>query len=129
MSESPLLVMQKQVSKWVSTRFGNACLLDKKERAMRVLEEALELAQASGVNSMDVKVILNHVYARPVGEVAQEHAGVLVSLLASATANGLYLDLETESEIARIWSVPEEEILRKQAMKNNAGITKYRRDL
>lgn len=92
---------------------------------MRVVEEAMELAQSVGVNSMDIKVILNHVYARPVGEVAQEHAGVMISLLASATASGLSLGEITEAEIDRVWSVPLEKILEKQAFKNRAGITKY----
>lgn len=96
---------------------------------MRVLEEALELAQASGIYRGQVSIIANHVYSRPKGEVSQEHAGVMVSLLASATANGLYLEDITQTEIDRIWSVPLETILEKQAMKNRAGITKYRSEL
>lgn len=92
---------------------------------MRVLEEALELAQASGVNGEEIWTIYDHVWSRPVGDIAQEHAGVLVSLLASATANELDLEDIADEEIARIWCVPIETILEKQKLKNRAGITKY----
>ena len=101
--------------------------MDKKERAMRVLEEALELAQASGITPPEISVIFEHVWSRPAGEVAQEHAGVMVSLLASCTANQILLEEVTATEIDRIWSVPLEKILEKQKMKNRAGITKYNR--
>jgi hypothetical protein len=94
---------------------------------MRVLEEALELAQSVGLNEFDIQDLTEHVFSRPVGEIAQEHAGVMVSLLASATANGFSLADVTEAEIARIWEVPLETILEKQKMKNRAGITKYSR--
>jgi hypothetical protein len=120
-----LAAMQKSVSKWVNTRFGNECLLDRKERAMRVVEEAMELAQSVGLTYGDCITIAGHVFARPAGEVAQEHAGVMVSLLASATANGFLLEDVTKVEIERIWAVPLETILEKQKMKNRAGITKY----
>lgn len=95
---------------------------------MRVVEEAIELAQASELTKWDIYTIARHVYSRPIGEVSQEHAGVMVSLLASATANGLDLELITDAEIRRIWAVPKEKLLEKQAFKNNAGITKYRRE-
>jgi hypothetical protein len=74
---------------------------------------------------LEVDVISEHVFSRPVGEVGQEHAGVMVSLLASCTANQLYLETVTEAEIDRIWAVPLETILEKQKLKNRAGITKY----
>ena len=92
---------------------------------MRVVEEAMELAQSVGCSMLDVDVISEHVFSRPVGNVGQEHAGVMVSLLASATANGLLLEDVTKVEIERIWAVPLETILEKQKMKNRAGITKY----
>jgi hypothetical protein len=99
--------------------------MDKHERAMRMLEEALELAQASGVTAPEISVIFEHVWSRPVGNIGQEHAGVMISLLSSATANGIYLEDVTQAEIDRIWAVPLETILEKQKMKNRAGITKY----
>ena len=96
---------------------------------MRVLEEALELARAVGVKEGEVFIISNYVYTQEhIGEVEQEHAGVMISLLASATANGVTLEKVTQEEIERIWAVPEEKILAKQAVKNRAGITKYNRE-
>lgn len=141
---TPMETIQRTVSTWVSTRFGNKCLLDKQERAMRVVEEAMELAQSVGINTKyrddkakaelsrdipyEILVIAKHVFSRPDGEPAQEHAGVLVSLLASATANGISLEEVTNKEIERIRSIPLEKILEKQAFKNRAGITKYTRE-
>jgi NTP pyrophosphatase (non-canonical NTP hydrolase) len=123
-----IAVLQKRVSKWVNTRFGNACLKDSHERALRVLEEALELAQAAGVTSTEIVTVAEHVWSRPVGEIRQEHAGVLVSLLASATANGIDLEDAVVDEIERINAVPLAKILEKQRLKNRAGITKYKKE-
>ena len=94
---------------------------------MRVVEEAMELAQSVGCSMLDVDVISEHVFSRPVGNVGQEHAGVMVSLLASATANGFLLEDVTRTEIERIWEIPVEKLLEKQAFKNRAGIAKYNR--
>ena len=92
---------------------------------MRVVEEAVELAQSVGCSMLDVDTISEHVFNRPVGNVGQEHAGVMVSLLASATANGFLLEDVTHTEIVRLWEIPLEKLLEKQAFKNKQGITKY----
>jgi NTP pyrophosphatase (non-canonical NTP hydrolase) len=115
-------------SKWVNTQFGNTCLKDSHERALRVLEEALELAQAAGVTPTETVTVATHVWSRPVGDIRQEHAGVLVSLLASATSNGIDLEDAVVEEIERIWDMPLDKILERQRLKNRAGITKYQKD-
>jgi NTP pyrophosphatase (non-canonical NTP hydrolase) len=124
----PIVVLQKRVSRWVNTRFGNECLKDSHERALRVLEEALELAQAAGVTSTEIVTVATHVWSRPVGDIRQEHAGVLVSLLASATSNGIDLEDAVVEEIERIFDVPLAKIQEKQRLKNRAGITKYQKE-
>jgi NTP pyrophosphatase (non-canonical NTP hydrolase) len=124
----PIVVLQKRVSKWVNARFGNACLTDNHERALRVLKEALELAQAAGVSPAEIIAVANHVWSRPIGDIRQEHAGVLVSLLASATSNGIDLEDAVVEEIERLWDMPLVEIREKQRWKNRAGVTKYQKD-
>ncbi len=49
-------------------------------RALRVLEEAAELAQACGVPAETAKQCVNVVYDRPVGDVTQEVGGVLMTI-------------------------------------------------
>jgi len=100
--------------------------MDKHERAMRVLEEAMELFQASGGTMLEADVISEHVWSRPVGDPPQELAGVMVSLLAACTAFGYNLETITRTEINRICSVSKEVLLAKQAFKNEQGITKYK---
>ena len=78
---------QKAVREWISTRFGRTTLQDPQERIARVVEEACELAQASGMEIADLKAIAAYVYARPPGEVKQEAAGVAVTLFALAEAH------------------------------------------
>lgn len=119
----PLMVMQNQAAQLVDSRFGLQALISKTERAKRVVEEALELAQAVGVDQEECMLIMEHVFFRPVGEISQEHAGVMVSLLASAVANDLDLEAVTQEEIKRVWSIPEDVLQAKLALKRKAMIS------
>jgi hypothetical protein len=83
---------QEGVARWVGAAFGERVAMDPRERAFRFLEEALELVQAAGLRSSDATRLVNYVYERPVGVVAQEVGGVMVTLAALCAA--FYLDLE-----------------------------------
>lgn len=120
-----LRVANRRVAEWVYDRFGETCLMDKKERNLRVLEEAIELCQTAGITPEEVDIVSKHVFSRPVGEAHQELAGVFVSLLASFWAHGLDPQMVLHEEIERVLSVPKEVILAKQQYKNRQGITKY----
>lgn len=97
--------LTSRIVNWVTTRFGVAVALDRQERALRLLEESLELAQAEGVPLDKVASLACHVYDRPVGEPAQELAGVAVCVLAYAhAANADVLDLARQ-EVERIEKV------------------------
>ncbi len=112
---------QKRIKDWVIRTFGEALFTDRRERAARVVEEAIELAQAEGLNLLEVDLISMRVYSRPAGEVSQEAAGLSVCLLAYADTAGMDLDAVTLTEIERIESVPVEKFRRKQAEKAAAG--------
>lgn len=118
----PLVIMQLQAAKLVRNRFGTLAQISKKERARRVIEEAMELGQSVGLSMLDVDTISEHVFNRPVGEISQEHAGVLVSLLASAVANQIDLEEVTQAEIKRVWNIPEDVLQAKLALKREAMI-------
>ena len=116
---------QKVVREWISTRFGRTTLQDPQERIARVVEEAYELSQASGMEIADLEAIAAYVYARPLGEVKQEAAGVAVTLFALAEAHRFDLLLETEKEIERITHLPATISQRKQAAKATAGVGRF----
>jgi len=92
---------QKKVYAWVETRLGKLNQ-NKKERALRFLEESLELVQTIGVTESDIFAVLAHVYSKPQGETAQEIGGVGVTLLALSEATGISFDWALEREITRI---------------------------
>lgn len=61
-------------------------------RAMRLLEEALELAQAEDVTSHEAEVILYQVYGKIKGMPHKELGGVLMTVAAYAGSRGYDLE-------------------------------------
>ncbi len=95
--------LQANLAEWLTAALGEETLNDPKARAMRVLEEAVELAQAVGIPSSKVVLQVNHTFARPPGEPSQEVAGVLNAALLAAHSlgkSGLRLG---EAELQRAW--------------------------
>ncbi|GAB7553906.1 hypothetical protein NRB_34160 [Novosphingobium sp. 11B] len=82
--------------------FGNAATGDVRERTVRFLEEAVELAQAVGVGKADVARVSDYVYSRPVGEPSQEVGGVLVTLAALCGETAIDLEWAVTTEFNRI---------------------------
>lgn len=99
---------QFRVRDWVISCFGREVADDKRERAHRFLEEALELAQAAGVTDDEVCKLLNYVYARPVGDVSKEVGGVMNTLGALCGAYRSSLMGEAERELDRCWAIRDE---------------------
>lgn len=95
-----------------------------KERALRVLEEAVELAQAEGVDITMVNRLTDHVYSKPPGEPAQEVGGVAVTLLCYCERRGISLETEEVREFRRVLALPPEHFAARHAAKDAAGITK-----
>jgi hypothetical protein len=115
------LDLECRVAEWVRTRIG-ADHLQPRERAMRLLEEAAELAQAEGITSDLAIKQLEHVYSRPAGEPSQEAAGVAVTLLGWCASRGeRLLDLAIR-EIQRIEAKPLEQIRGSLARKDDADL-------
>jgi len=96
------------VGAWVGEEFGRVLQFphDPTERALRVLEEALELAQACGVTPQQARGLADHVFAKPLGMVSQEAAQVLICLLALAHATQLSLEYAFRAEWRRIMDQP-----------------------
>ncbi len=111
---------QKAVLKWAVDSFGPIAL-NRDERAARLVEEAVEVAQVEGVRAEVVQRILARVYSRPPGELGQEIGGCGITLLALAENAGIDHDTEVLREWRRVLSKPRNWWERKHAEKVAAG--------
>lgn len=107
---------QHKVADWLLECFGAEIASDKEERNHRFLEEALELVQACDATQSEAHQLVDYVYGRPVGEKPQEVGGVMVTLAALCSAQGMDMHAAGETELARIWTKVEK-IRAKQAAK------------
>lgn len=111
--------LQKAVAGWVSATFGKSVQDSRRERAMRVCEEGIELAQSEGLGFDVIQRLAVRVYDRPKGEPTQEGAGVGVTLFAWADAAGLDLRTIVLDELARV-SDPEVQVKCREKAKEKA---------
>ncbi|WP_210270029.1 hypothetical protein [Aureimonas mangrovi] len=93
---------QTRVGAWMIDCFGEEVSADKTERADRFIEEALELAQATGWTADRGHALVDYVFGRPVGEPGQEVGGVMVTLAALCNVHGIDIDAEARREVDRI---------------------------
>jgi NTP pyrophosphatase (non-canonical NTP hydrolase) len=105
---------------WAVDSFGPIAL-NRDERAARLAEEAMEVAQAEGVPLLTLQRIAERIYSRPVGELGQEVGGLGITLYALAANCGLDLFAEIEREWRRVLSKPRDWWQRKHAEKVAAG--------
>lgn len=113
---------QYAVAVWCSAAFGAAHAASVPQRGIRLAEEAIEAAQAAGCSAEMVHKLVDYVFSRPCGELAQELGGVAVTLLALADAAGLSAADEEDREINRILALPLEHFAERAAAKAAAGI-------
>ena len=95
---------QSRVHDWFTACFSLPVQSNVEERSHRFLEEALELAQASGCTREDALSLVEYVYSRPEGDAYQETGGVLVTLAALSSTLAIDMELAGESELKRNWS-------------------------
>jgi len=89
-------------SDWAIRCFGQAHVTNKRIRALRLVEEAIEYAQACGVLDHDVIFTAEQVYKRPPGDRYQELGGVFMTAIVAAAAQGWDVDLVFETELRRV---------------------------
>jgi deoxycytidylate deaminase/NTP pyrophosphatase (non-canonical NTP hydrolase) len=100
--DSEVMTEQQRVAAWVRETLGGEALQNTPERALRTVEEVLELAQACGVGAEMLHKLVDYVLARPVGDAAQEIAGCLVTLYSVAETLDVDAKAAFEEEILRI---------------------------
>jgi NTP pyrophosphatase (non-canonical NTP hydrolase) len=97
-----LAELQNRVGVWMAQVFGPTVAGDTHERGLRLLEEAIELAQALKVSQQNAHRLVDYIFDRPAGEPAQEMGGVFVTLAATADAVGVSLAHAAAREVDRI---------------------------
>jgi hypothetical protein len=112
---------QSLVGDWVRRTFGDD-LMCAEERVSRVLEEAIELAQAEGLAPSRIHALIDHVYSKEPGDRRQEVGGLEVTILAYCATTSLSVDECEAHEIARVLSKPAGHFRERQAAKASAGI-------
>jgi len=113
----------RHVLKWAEATFG-AVATDPAERAMRFVEEAIEVAHAIGLEPERVRAIVDRVYSREQGTLPREIGQAQITLETFAENIGVNADLEANKEFARIQAIPREEWARRHAAKVQLGIAK-----
>lgn len=113
--------MQTRIAEWVRSRLGDDAM-SPQERGTRLLEEALELAQAVGVTSETALRLHGHVFSKEQGQIKQEIGGVMVTLLALAEGTGNDAYGCGLMELERIESLPPEKFKKRQDLNASLGI-------
>lgn len=112
---------QVQTHAWCLAAFGDHDARSVQQRGIRLAEEAIETAQACGCDPAMLHRLIDHVYAKPVGELAQELGGLGVTLLALAEAAGLSADQAERREVQRVLAKPLAHFAARNAAKKAAG--------
>jgi NTP pyrophosphatase (non-canonical NTP hydrolase) len=112
---------QARTHAWCVAAFGDHDARSVQLRGLRLVEEAIEAAQAAGCDAGMVHRLVDHVYAKPVGELVQELGGVSVTLLNLAQAAGFSADRAERLEIERVLSRPLADFAARNAAKKQAG--------
>ena len=115
------MTLEERVQHWIVTRIGVKYAY-RRERAMRLLEEAIELAQAEGITEEMVNRQTRHVFSRPAGEPDQEAAGVGVCFAGWCAATGHSMVSLTLREVERIEAKPLGQIRGSLARKQDADL-------
>lgn len=79
---NPLTNLADRTARWVVRTFGLPNLTDRRERARRIVEEAIEVAQSEGIDEARVRRLVERVYSRPVGMIGDEIGGLLLTIAA-----------------------------------------------
>lgn len=113
---------QRKVASWCAAAFGAAHTANIEQRGARLLEEAVELFQACNGKPEMAHRLVDFIFARPVGALAQEVGGVSLTLLALCHAAGISADAEEARELERVLAKPLAHFTKRNEAKNAAGI-------
>lgn len=111
--------LQQLLHRWSDLVFGDrAKEITPHIRALRLLEEVLELCQADDVLVSEIHTIIDQVYSKPAGYRAEELGGVIICVVAYADIAGWDLEDIFYDEFCRIMDPV---IMEKVRRRNLAG--------
>jgi NTP pyrophosphatase (non-canonical NTP hydrolase) len=110
-----------KILKWAIDTFGPIASR-RDERAARLLEETLELAQAEGVTQEVAERLVARVYGRPVGDPTREFQAVAATLQAYAELVEDSISSAAEREYQRCLQRPRDEWRKRHDAKAVDGI-------
>lgn len=106
---------------WCVAAFGDHDARSIPQRGLRMMEEAIERAQACGCEPAMLHLLIDHVYAKPVGGPQEELGGLGVTVLARAQAAGLSAGDAESREVERVRAKPLAHFVARNAAKKAAG--------
>jgi hypothetical protein len=106
---------------WAEETFGPVAL-DRRERLLRFMEEAVELSHAMGLDAATVEAIVRRVHSRPAGDIRREAGQVQACFECLVRVLGVDADAEATSELARVKTIPTSEWAIRHAAKVAIGI-------
>src|SRR5262245_26906077 len=109
----PRFERQRRIFAWAKAAFGNDQATSLPQRGLRLLEEAVEAAQAAGATRELALKVVNFVFDRPPGTLGQELGGVAVTTLALAAAANLSAEICECLEVHRVLAKPIEEFTKR----------------
>lgn len=114
-------VRQFIAHRWAERTFGKEHTNSLEQRAIRALEEMIELYQRCGGHSIMAHELIEYVFNRPVGDLKQEIGGVGLTLLILGQTAGVNVDIAEEDEFNRVLVMPTEHFVARNKEKNKAG--------
>lgn len=91
--------LQARCTDWARVCFPDDPIIRPKVRAIRFLEEAIELVQTMDISREKAHELVDYVFNRPVGYPAQELGGTMLTLMLVAEALDLDAGGEAEAEL------------------------------
>lgn len=108
---------------WCKRTFGSRIASSVHERSLRVVEEAIELAQSEGVDEALLHKLVSNIMARPKGKPFQEVGGVAVTLLIYCEQQHLDLEWCMQEELQRILGKDPQAFRDRMAQKEREGVS------
>lgn len=112
---------QVRIAEWCLAAFGLDHTASIQQRGVRFLEEAIEAYQACGCDQEMAHKLVDYIFAKPIGDLAQEIGQVGLSVLALANAAQVSADAEEAAEVARVLTKPLSVFHARNVAKNAAG--------
>ena len=114
--------LQRESVTWAGKAFGWDHVNNRQLRALRMIEEAVEVAQALHLPKEKVLLAVEHVYKRRPGQIAQELGGLMVTIAVLAQAIVVDPMAAFEAEVRRVLSMPLEHFAKRNREKNALGL-------